>query len=79
VMTQLTQAGEALPKSLELLATYPFPRTSVNGIRGDYTNLFLTADLNLTHLLDNLLTLPKAPVPVGGQAGGLPALGGDQP
>jgi len=75
VMTQLTQAGEALPKSLELLATYPFPRTSVNGIRGDYTNLFLTADLNLTHLLDNLLTLPKVPAP----AGGLPQLGGDQP
>ena len=48
VMTQLTAAGEALPKSLELLATYPFPRTSVNGIRGDYTNLFLTADLNLS-------------------------------
>ncbi|HST49682.1 MCE family protein [Jatrophihabitans sp.] len=75
VMTQLTQAGEALPKSLELLATYPFPRTSVNGIRGDYTNLFLTADLNLTHLLDNLLTLPKVPTP----AGSLPQLGGDQP
>jgi phospholipid/cholesterol/gamma-HCH transport system substrate-binding protein len=82
VMTQLTQAGEALPKSLELLATYPFPRTSVNGIRGDYTNLFLTADLNLTHLLDNLLTLPKVPVPASGSTGtgsGLPRLGGDQP
>ena len=65
VMTQLTQAGQALPKSLELLATYPFPRTAVNGIRGDYTNLFLTADLNLTHLLDNLLTPPPVPLPAG--------------
>jgi len=81
VMTQLTQAGQALPKSLELLATYPFPRTSVNGIRGDYTNLFLTADLNLTHLLDNLLTPPPTPLPATKQATGtaavpLPELGG---
>jgi phospholipid/cholesterol/gamma-HCH transport system substrate-binding protein len=60
VMTQLTRAGDALPKSLELLATYPFPKTSVNGVRGDYTNLYITADLNLSDLLDNLLK----PVPV---------------
>jgi phospholipid/cholesterol/gamma-HCH transport system substrate-binding protein len=86
VMTQLTQAGDALPRSLELLATYPFPRTAVNGVRGDYTNLFLTADLNLSHLLDNLLTLPKVPAagsvagPVAGSTPtGLPTLGGDQP
>ncbi len=79
VMTQLTQAGEALPKSLELLATYPFPRTSVNGIRGDYTNLFLTADLNLSDLLNNLLIPPKLPGAAGAATGGLPKLGGDQP
>jgi phospholipid/cholesterol/gamma-HCH transport system substrate-binding protein len=61
VMTQLTKAGDALPKSLELLATFPFPKTSVNGVRGDYTNLYISADLNLSDLLDNLLK----PVPVG--------------
>ncbi len=57
VMTRLTQAGDALPKSLELLATYPFPKTVVNGVKGDYTNLYVTADLNLSDLLDNLLKL----------------------
>ena len=61
VMTQLTKAGDALPKSLELLATFPFPKTAVNGIRGDYTNLYISADLNLSDLLNNLLK----PVPVG--------------
>jgi phospholipid/cholesterol/gamma-HCH transport system substrate-binding protein len=61
VMTQLTKAGDALPKSLELLATYPFPKTSVNGVRGDYTNLYISMDLNLSDLLDNLLT----PLPLG--------------
>jgi phospholipid/cholesterol/gamma-HCH transport system substrate-binding protein len=74
VMTELTQAGDALPKSLEMLATYPFPRTAVNGVKGDYTNLFLTADLNLTHLLDNLLKPPPTALPTGEQAKGAPAL-----
>jgi len=81
VMTQLTSAGDALPKSLELLATYPFPRTAVNGVKGDYTNLFLTADLDLTHVLDNLLTVPPTPLQTSEQARGsgaarLPGLGG---
>ncbi|HEY2042104.1 MAG TPA: MCE family protein [Jatrophihabitans sp.] len=59
VLTQLTQAGSDLPKSLELLTTYPFPKTSVDAVRGDYTNLQITADLNLSDLLNNLLG--KAP------------------
>ena len=70
VMTQLTLAGEALPKSMELLATYPFPRTAVNGIKGDYTNLFMTVDLNLDTALDNLLTPPETPLPAAQQAPG---------
>jgi phospholipid/cholesterol/gamma-HCH transport system substrate-binding protein len=75
VMTQLTLAGEALPKSLELLATYPFPRTSVNGVKGDYTNLYMTVDLNLTHMLDNLLKPPATPVPLAQQTAGPGASG----
>ena len=65
VMTELTKAGDALPKSLELLATFPFPKTSVNGVRGDYTNLYISADLNLSDLLNNLLK----PVPAGQPTG----------
>lgn len=80
VMTQLTKAGDALPKSLELLATYPFPRTAVNGVRGDYTNLYITGDLNLSDLLNNLLTpvAGQLPVPVtqSGSSFPLSELGG---
>jgi len=61
VMTEFTKAGDALPKSLELVATFPFPKTAVNGVKGDYTNLYLTMDLNLSDLLNNLLK----PVPTG--------------
>ena len=82
VMTELTKAGDNLPKSFELLATYPFPKTSVNGVRGDYTNLYISADLNLSDLLNNLLKPPPVAMPPGGPkakaagASPLPGLGG---
>ncbi|MGI8667606.1 MAG: MCE family protein [Jatrophihabitans sp.] len=81
VMTQLTKAGDALPRSLELLATFPFPKTSVDGVRGDYTNLYISADLNLSDLLNNLLKpVPGGVVPIpqtqGGASAPLTGLGG---
>jgi phospholipid/cholesterol/gamma-HCH transport system substrate-binding protein len=52
---QLAAAGDSLPKSLEVLASFPFPDNAVQGIKGsDYTNLYVKADLNLTNLLENL-------------------------
>jgi len=81
VMTELTKAGDNLPKSFELLATYPFPKTSVNGVRGDYTNLYISMDLNLSDLLNNLLSTPPAGLPSvpkvkDAGASPLPGLGG---
>jgi phospholipid/cholesterol/gamma-HCH transport system substrate-binding protein len=76
ILTQLSAAGKDLPNALELLTTYPFPRTvslpgNKGGIRGDYANLFVTIDGNPTDLVNNLLgQLP--PVPLGG--GKLPTL-----
>lgn len=55
-LSQLASAGSNLPGALELLLTYPFPKTTRNGIRGDYTNLFVTADLDVSDVLDNLVT-----------------------
>lgn len=46
ILTQLNEAGRALPESLELLTTYPFPRTVVEGVKGDYANLFVTLDMD---------------------------------
>jgi phospholipid/cholesterol/gamma-HCH transport system substrate-binding protein len=51
ILTQLSAAGADLPNSLELLTTYPFPKTIDKGIKGDYANLFITADLDLTQIL----------------------------
>ncbi|RCW46789.1 phospholipid/cholesterol/gamma-HCH transport system substrate-binding protein [Halopolyspora algeriensis] len=54
VLRQLAAAGSDLPKSLELLLTYPFTDGAVQGVKGDYTNLYVDADLNLTRVLENL-------------------------
>lgn len=70
VLGQLTRAGDDLPKSFQLLLTYPFPDEATNTMPGDYTNLHATADLNLTNLAGNLGT----PLPTPGP--GLPGLPG---
>ncbi len=46
VLRQLTAAGSALPKSLQILLTYPFPDSVLNAIRGDYLNSFIVQNLN---------------------------------
>ena len=51
VLTKLNEAGDSLPASLELLLTYPFPDAAVAAMKGDYTNLHLTLDLDLRSLL----------------------------
>jgi phospholipid/cholesterol/gamma-HCH transport system substrate-binding protein len=37
----LAAAGEKLPESFEVLLTYPFTDTAVNGIKGDYLNVYI--------------------------------------
>jgi len=54
ILQQLNKAGDDLPNSLELLTTYPFPRNAVDAVRGDYVNLDITADLDLSDLYGNL-------------------------
>jgi len=54
VLTSLTNAGQDLPNAMELLLTYPFPKGTRDAVRGDYTNLSLSLDLNLGDLLNNL-------------------------
>ena len=65
VLGQLASAGDSLPESFHLLLTYPFPDEAANTIRGDYTNLYATADLNLHSVQQNLgqPALPTVPVP----------------
>ncbi|WP_367323633.1 MCE family protein [Streptomyces sp. HUAS ZL42] len=54
ILQQLNKAGSDLPNSLELLTTYPFPRNAVDAVKGDYVNLHITADMDLSELYGNL-------------------------
>jgi phospholipid/cholesterol/gamma-HCH transport system substrate-binding protein len=51
VLTKLDEAGDSLPASLELLLTYPFPDRALAAMKGDYTNLHMTVDLDARSLL----------------------------
>ncbi len=62
VLKALNDAGDDLPKSLQLLLTYPFPDKALEGIKGDYTNLWVTADLDARSLL-GLTSGPGGPLP----------------
>ena len=55
ILAKLADAGAALPKALELIATFPFPRTTKKAIAGDYVNLKVTVDVDLRTILNNLL------------------------
>ena len=90
ILTKLAEAGENLPKSLELLFTYPFPDGAAKAVKGDFTNLNITLDVNTQKALQGLLglnlpslgiTLPTAGLslpfhnsPQFPTAGGLPSL-----
>ena len=62
ILTNLGRASSKLPEALKIGLTIPFPvMTSMNAVRGDYANLFLTLDLRSGSLPD-----------VGQLLGGLP-------
>jgi phospholipid/cholesterol/gamma-HCH transport system substrate-binding protein len=63
VLGKLASAGDSLPKSFQVLLTYPFPDEATKTIHGDYTNLFATADLDLRSVATNLgkPALPTVP------------------
>ena len=84
ILNQLGAAGKDLPNALELLTTYPFPRTVDRGIRGDYANLFVTVDGDTSSIPGNLggglPALPRRPgvpaVPGAPRLPGVPTLPG---
>jgi phospholipid/cholesterol/gamma-HCH transport system substrate-binding protein len=68
VLGQLAAAGQDLPNALELLTTFPFPKTvayplNKGGMRGDYANLYVTVDGDPGDLINNLLGDLPIPLP----------------
>jgi phospholipid/cholesterol/gamma-HCH transport system substrate-binding protein len=73
-LQKLGEAGNDLPKALEILLTFPFSDQAVNDVKGDYFNLFAKIDLNLKSVLENLGNSRQNPlsgvVPLQGLTGG---------
>lgn len=72
ILAQLNEAGAAFPRALELLTTYPFPRTVFDGIKGDYANLFVTLDGDLQQLAE-AEGIPLPPLPGSSPSAAPPA------
>ena len=62
-LRKLAEAGANLPNSLQILATYPFTDYFLNALKGDYVNVDVTFDLDLSVLLENFRNAGAAPVP----------------
>jgi phospholipid/cholesterol/gamma-HCH transport system substrate-binding protein len=86
ILDQLARAGDNLPKSLDFMASFPFPPNVTGAIVGDFVNLSVTADLDAASILSNLLSAkpiagrparPPAPRPTapGPQQPGAPGGG----
>ncbi|GAB3457462.1 MCE family protein [Actinophytocola sediminis] len=66
-LRKLADAGADLPNALQFLVTYPFTDYFLNAVKGDYVNVDVKFDLDLSVLLENLgnASTPLLPVPGG--------------
>ncbi|MGV9364095.1 MCE family protein [Amycolatopsis sp. NPDC003731] len=82
-LQKLGEAGNDLPKALEILLTFPFSDQAVNGVKGDYFNLFAKVDLNLKTVVENLgnsrQNALSGQLPLAGLTGGVQGTQANQP
>ncbi|MFI7675482.1 MCE family protein [Actinophytocola sp. NPDC049390] len=64
-LNKLAEAGADLPNSLQFLVTYPFTDYFLNAVKGDYVNVDVKFDMDLSVLLENLenASTPVIPIP----------------
>ena len=68
ILRELAESGDALPNSLELLLTYPFPDSVLDAIKGDYLNVFATANYGSLPAICTGLGCPWPQYPDAGAA-----------
>jgi phospholipid/cholesterol/gamma-HCH transport system substrate-binding protein len=66
VLNRLADAGQNLPRALEILPTFPFTDPVLDAAKGDYLNVFITMDPPP----DFTQPLPPLPLPASGQTTG---------
>ncbi|MEQ0563063.1 MCE family protein [Amycolatopsis sp. NEAU-NG30] len=82
-LQKLGEAGNDLPKALQILLTFPFSDQAVNDVKGDYFNLFAKVDLNLKTIVENLgnsrQNALSGQLPLAGLTGGVEGTPANQP
>jgi phospholipid/cholesterol/gamma-HCH transport system substrate-binding protein len=68
ILTRLVETGDALPRSLELIVSFPFPDEALEVIEGDFANTAARVNLDIAELYHNFsggerLPVPDVPVP----------------
>jgi phospholipid/cholesterol/gamma-HCH transport system substrate-binding protein len=74
ILDQLVKAGDALPKAVDFLLTFPFPPNATSGVKDGQMNLWATIDADASKILANLLaaapparpgqpSVPNLPIP----------------
>jgi phospholipid/cholesterol/gamma-HCH transport system substrate-binding protein len=65
-LQKLAEAGANLPNSLQFLVTYPFTDYFMHPLKGDFVNVDVKFDLDLSDLLDNISSASTPIVPIPG-------------
>lgn len=73
ILTKLAEAGDDLPNSLQLLFTPPFTDAAVDAFAGDYANLYVRADVDLSDVLDDFRRSGRPPLGPDGLFKDLPS------
>jgi phospholipid/cholesterol/gamma-HCH transport system substrate-binding protein len=60
ILDQLVRSGDALPRAMDFLLTFPFPPAITGAIVGNQVNLSVTLDLDASEILTSLLARPPA-------------------
>ncbi|GAA5169315.1 MCE family protein [Pseudonocardia eucalypti] len=68
VLHQLNKAGPDIPNSLQFLLTFPFTDYALKAVGGDYVNVDVLVDLDLSALLGSLLRSSQPFLPIPGTA-----------
>jgi phospholipid/cholesterol/gamma-HCH transport system substrate-binding protein len=72
ILQKLAESGNALPEALQIFFTPPFPDAAVDAFAGDYANLYVRADLDLSNILENLRNSNQPPLGPDGPFADLP-------
>lgn len=63
ILTKLNAAGNKLPKAVELIVSFPFPKEAQEIVKGDYANTGIKMDLSIDNILTQLGNQPGGGLP----------------